>query len=157
MNFNATILISAISFVIFVFIMNMIFYKPLEKIVNERKNLLDDNADMTKKNNNIAQKLLSDREKMLQDANSKCKDIIEDETKKAKEEKNTKISQAQQKSFNDIEENQKDLKIAYDDTKSALKNDVVSLVDNISQKLFGGKVALNNQDADAVEQAMKEE
>ena len=36
MEFNATFIITAISFIIFVFLMNTILYRPLEKIVDER-------------------------------------------------------------------------------------------------------------------------
>ena len=42
MNFNATFLIAAISFVVFVLIMNQILYKPVEEIVKARKKLVEE-------------------------------------------------------------------------------------------------------------------
>lgn len=42
MEFNATFLISAISFILFTLIMNKIFYKPLERVMDERQKFIDD-------------------------------------------------------------------------------------------------------------------
>ena len=43
LEFNATFFIAMISFVVFMIIMNAILYKPHERIVTERKNLIDKN------------------------------------------------------------------------------------------------------------------
>lgn len=43
LEFNATFFIAMISFVIFMIIMNAILYKPLERIVKERRDLIDKN------------------------------------------------------------------------------------------------------------------
>lgn len=43
LEFNATFFIAMISFVVFMVIMNAILYKPLERIVKERQDLIDKN------------------------------------------------------------------------------------------------------------------
>ena len=43
MEFDATFLISIISFIRFVFIMNNIFYVPVMKIIQDRQNFVEDN------------------------------------------------------------------------------------------------------------------
>ena len=43
LEFNATFFIAMFSFVIFMMIMNAILYKPLDRIVNARKDLIDKN------------------------------------------------------------------------------------------------------------------
>ena len=45
MEFNATFIVSIISFVVFVLIMNKIFYVPITKIVEEREKKLKENYD----------------------------------------------------------------------------------------------------------------
>ena len=37
MEFNATFFVTAISFIVFTFIMNKIFYTPLTKVIDERR------------------------------------------------------------------------------------------------------------------------
>ena len=43
MEFNATFLITIISFITFTILMNAILYRPLERIVDERKELIEKN------------------------------------------------------------------------------------------------------------------
>ena len=43
LEFNATFFIAMFSFVVFMIIMNAILYKPLERIVKERQDLIDKN------------------------------------------------------------------------------------------------------------------
>ena len=43
LDFNATFFIAMVSFVVFMVIMNAILYKPLERIVKERQDLIDKN------------------------------------------------------------------------------------------------------------------
>ena len=40
MEINATILVSAISFIVFIFIMNKILYKPVLEIIEKRQNYI---------------------------------------------------------------------------------------------------------------------
>lgn len=48
LEFNATFFIAMFSFIIFMMIMNAILYKPLERIVNSRKDLIDKNYTKSK-------------------------------------------------------------------------------------------------------------
>ena len=43
MEINATILVSAISFIVFIFIMNKILYKPVLEIMEKRQNYIESN------------------------------------------------------------------------------------------------------------------
>ena len=48
MEFDATFLISIISFIVFVFIMNKIFYAPILEIMQRRENYVKDNFEQAK-------------------------------------------------------------------------------------------------------------
>ena len=53
MEFNATFLVSAISFILFVFIMNAILYKPVIKIMEEREAFLKSNSEKLQRKNSL--------------------------------------------------------------------------------------------------------
>ena len=78
MEFNATFLVSVISFLVFVFIMNKIFYAPLTRIVDERNELLDANYSDAKKFDDDAEGILRDRDNRLADTDAKSRKIISD-------------------------------------------------------------------------------
>ena len=136
MEFNGTFLISAISFIVFVFIMNLIFYKPIEKIVNERKSLIDDNFDEAQKNNLNAEKLINERDKKIFEANSKGKNIMDEKTNEAKNTKANLILKAHNDASQKIHNNQEELKTACKTTKDELNQQVENLAKAIEEKLF---------------------
>ena len=145
MEFNATFLISAISFILFVIIMNFIFYKPIEKIVNERQNFIDGNYDEAQKNNANAQNLIDERERMLTEANFQGKTIMNEKSLEAKNKKASLINEAQKNAVQKIYENQNELENAFDTAKSEISNKISELASEMSNKLFGEKVVFNNQ------------
>lgn len=126
MEFNATFLISAISFIVFVIIMNFIFYKPIEKIVNERQAFVDENFDEAKKNNLNSQKIIAEHDEKIDEANSEGKMIIVQKSDEAKKQKSAMILNAKEKSSNDILNNQKELEKAFEITKKNLDFDFLS-------------------------------
>ena len=136
MEFNGTFLISAISFVVFVFIMNVIFYKPIEKIVKERDAFIDSNFDEAKTNNLNSQKLIDEREKKITEANSKGKGIMEEKTNEAKIIKASRINEAQKKVSSEIHNNQSELKMAFEAAKADLSSQVENLANEMEEKLF---------------------
>lgn len=136
MEFNGTFLISAISFIVFVFIMNLIFYKPIEKIVNERKNFIDDNFDEAQKNTLNSEKLINDRDKKISEANFKGKNIMDEKTNEAKNTKANLILKAHNDASREIHNNQDELKNAYKTTKDNLNSQVENLAKEMEEKLF---------------------
>ena len=58
MEFNATFFVTAISFIVFTFIMNKIFYTPLTKVIDEREEFINNAVTEAKDNTNQAENLL---------------------------------------------------------------------------------------------------
>ena len=83
MEFNATFLISAISFILFTVIMNKIFYKPIGNIINERQKFIDDTLGNAKTFNEKADAILKDRDERIEKSNADAKRIIADKKNEA--------------------------------------------------------------------------
>lgn len=143
MEFNATFLISAISFIVFVLIMKNIFYEPIEKIINERNALIDENSAVTKKNNSNSEKFIEQRAERLNNANLKGKNIMIEKSDVAKKEKIRLIAEAKKNSTDDVRANQSELKSICDNSVNELNSEVENLANSITQKLFGDKI--NNE------------
>lgn len=143
MEFNATFLISAISFIVFVLIMKNIFYEPIEKIINERNALIDENSAVTKKNNSNSEKFIEQRAERLNNANLKGKNIMIEKSDVAKKEKIRLIAEAKKNSTDEVRANQSELKSICDNSVNELNSEVENLANSITQKLFGDKI--NNE------------
>ncbi len=143
MEFNATFLISAMSFILFTIIMNKIFYKPLENIMNERQKFINDNKLDAKNSSERAEILLKDRETRLNKSVDESKKLIADKVNKANENSNNLISKAKQKSTEDIISAKNELSIQAAEAENELNSKVQALAEVISSKLLGQDVKIN--------------
>ena len=122
MEFNATFLVSAISFILFTIIMNKIFYKPLESVMNEREKFINDNIYDAKLSSDKADAITKDREEKLgkslvdakalvarkiNDANKNSRNLTDQAKQKSKED----IKSAKDALLNEAENSERDLKI----------------------------------------------
>ena len=75
LEFNATFLVSMISFIVFIIIMNAIFYKPILGVIEEREKFINDHYNDAKNSKDKAQNLLEQKEKRLNETLSESKEI----------------------------------------------------------------------------------
>lgn len=139
MEFNATFIVSAISFIVFVFIMNAIFYKPLQKTVDERQKFIDDTTEEAKRHREKSEAILKDKERKLEKTKHDAKKIIADKANEAKDKKTTMTSEAQQKAVQTIDGAKVELQKSKDEAQNVLSGEIEKLAQDISTKILGGK------------------
>ena len=151
MEFNATFFVSVISFLVFVFIMNKIFYAPLTKIIGQRKELLDTNYNDAKQFNDDADSILRDRDERMSDVDQKSRKLISDKI----EEENAKAKdltfQAFKKSSDEIQARKSELQKEKEEAMPVLNSKVLGLAESISSKVLGVDVKI--QDMNILEEA----
>ncbi len=156
MEFNATFLISAVSFAVFVFVMNAILYAPLEKIVEVRKKIIDDNYDVAKMNNERSSALLQDRADKLLKASQDAKTHLLSKTEKIKLKKEEMLNSVRDKSLENLSTAKSELSSAKSDANEVLKKDVVILAQSISDKFLGTEQKILDVDYDLIDEIMQE-
>lgn len=112
MEFNATFLVSAISFILFVFIMNAILYKPVIKIMEEREAFLKANSDEAENARKTTDKIAEKKQTELAAARAEATATVSDGTEKFKAENKA-----------ETDEFEKTQKIRAEEEKSVLKNE----------------------------------
>ena len=137
MDFNATFLVSAISFIVFAFIMNAILYKPMEQIVEKRQRFIDDTNAVAKNNFEESEKILSERESKISETKALAKKNIAEKTEKAQISKSDIQKQAQKLSFDKIENAKVELYKSRDDARVVLASDIEVLAGEVSSKILG--------------------
>lgn len=124
MEFNATFLISAISFILFTLLMNKIFYKPLGKIMNERENFINDNLNDAKISNDKAEFLLKDKDEKLAKSLIEARAIVSKELDATNKQSAQITAQAKQKAKDEV-----------DLAKQNLSCEVVGFEDELNSKI----------------------
>ena len=105
MEFNATFIVSAISFIIFVVLMNIILYAPLQKVVEERKKTVDNNYNEANANSEKSTALLKDRADKILKAGQDAKSVINAKSNDANIKRDEITQSAKEESLKNIEAN----------------------------------------------------
>lgn len=137
MEFNATFLISAISFILFTLIMNKIFYKPLEIIMDERQRYINDNKTDAQNSSTRADALIKDREDKLNKSVVESKKLIADKVNEANENSRALTEEAKQKSKEDINRAKEALISQAAQSEDELDSKIQELANVISSKVLG--------------------
>lgn len=137
MEFNATFLVSAISFIVFAFIMNAIFYKPLQKIVQEREEFIAKTNDETKMNFDKSENILKEKEEKLETTRSDAKKIISNKSDEMKQQKEAQTKEAQAVAAQKISEAKNNLQNEKQNAQNELSDYAKSIASDISSKILG--------------------
>ena len=150
MEFNATFLVSVISFIIFTIIMNKIFYKPLENVMDERQKFIDDAKSDALNSNNRADAILKEKEDRFNKSASDSKKLVADKVNAANENSKTLTDNAKQKSQDEISSAKSNLQNEALQTSEELKSKVKDLAEVISSKVLGIETHIENSDNELV-------
>lgn len=137
MEFNATFIVSAISFIVFTLIMNAIFYKPLQSIVLERQKFVDETLEEAKQHKKKSETILKDKEKKIANTRHDAKKIIADKADEVKTKKVHLTSDAQNKAVQKIGFAKEDLQKSKDEAQGILCGEIKKLAEEISSKILG--------------------
>ena len=154
MEFNATFLVSAISFIVFTIVMNKIFYRPLERVMDERQKFIDDAKSDALTSNERAEAILKDRDERLNQSFIKSKKIVADRVNEANTNSAIRTAEAKQKSQEEISFAKSNLNEEAQSATLELKTKVKDLAETISSKILGIDVTLENSDNELVDRML---
>lgn len=132
MEFNATFLVSIISFLVFMKIMNAIFYIPLTNLIEERENIVNKNFEDAKQTNIEVENLLKNKEEQLANAAKESRQILIDKTNEANTEYHEQLTNAKINSNKKVNE----LKVELTKSETKAKEDLNSHVEDLAQTII---------------------
>ncbi|MBR6099155.1 ATP synthase F0 subunit B [bacterium] len=148
MEFNATFIVSMISFLLFVFVMNKIFYAPITKIVNEREEKLKNNYDDAQWFNQAAKGILRVRDEKLAKTEAQSRHIIADKIETYNNRSKRATTEAAQKSAEEIKTRKNALHIEKQQAELELKAKTKEFAELISSKVMGLDVSQKSGNKD---------
>lgn len=106
-EFNATLIVAMISFVVFMFIMNAIFYRPILNIIRKRDEFVNQNYEAAKEMSDKAKELNNEYQTKLNDAKAKSRNNIAKEMESAQKVYTEQTCDAKEKAKIQIQNNKK--------------------------------------------------
>ena len=142
MEFNATFIVSVISFLMFTFLMNTILYRPIENIVEEREKLIRENYELASSNKLKSKSLLDDRIKALVKSRLEAKNIVNENIKLANLDSDKLVKEAKLTNSKYVESEKNILNQQEKELESVLEENVLELAQAISDKILDEHIAI---------------
>lgn len=154
-EFNATFIVAMLSFVVFILIMNAIFYNPILNIMRKREEYINSNYNGAKAFAEKANEFSADRETKLQETRAKCRHNIKNIVEAAQSQASEKTHEAKEQSKVKIQSKKDVLTNDEQKLKEAVKSTVVKdLASTIASKLLGEDASVSDVNYNIVNKVM---
>jgi F-type H+-transporting ATPase subunit b len=141
-DFNATLPLMAIQFVLLMVVLTFIFYKPVSKVLDEREAYISGNLSQASEKLIKADELYKQYDEQLKTAKVNAQTKIAEAEKEAKDVVALEISQARTDAAKLIEQTNKELEAQKSLALQQLETQVDELSQLIKEKLLGKEVVL---------------
>lgn len=143
LEIDATAIVIGISFLVFMVIMNAIFYAPMLKLQDDREEYVENNYQQAKNYENEAKGLLSEHDENIRQTRKTARDAMTKTVDEAKASKSNQIAHANSKAVEKIKDFHNEMAVAKTQIKDSLSNDVLTIAQEISTKILGEEVPLS--------------
>lgn len=143
-EFNATFLVAMLSFVVFIMIMNAIFYRPILNIMRKRDEYINSNYDEAKELSEQAEKLDIKKAETIQQTQNECRTEIKNVVENAQGLASKNVQDARTEVKNEIQLKKDSLVRESEALEGVLKTSVVTdLASSITSKFMSKDLAVN--------------
>lgn len=143
-EFNATFLVAMLSFVVFIMIMNAIFYRPILNIMRKRAEYINSNYDEAKELSEQAEKLDIKKAETIQQTQNECRTEIKNVVENAQGLASKNVQDARTEVKNEIQLKKDSLVRESEALEGVLKSSVVTdLASSITSKFMSKDLAVN--------------
>jgi F-type H+-transporting ATPase subunit b len=141
-DFNATLPLMAIQFVLLTVVLTFIFYKPITKVLEDRESYINGNLTQASEKLLKADELYNQYEEQLKSAKTNAQTVVAQAEKEAKDAVALEITQARADAAKLIDQTNKDLEAQKALALEKLDTQVDELSQLIKEKLLGKEAVL---------------
>jgi len=144
-EFNATFLVAMLSFVVFILIMNAIFYRPVLNIIRKRDEYIASNYEESKNSLETAKTIEDERNEQINATRIKCRKEFNSAVENFRAEASVQLKAAKDKNKAILAERKNRLQEEETGLSNELQSSVVgNLAQAITSKILGsGRVKVN--------------
>lgn len=134
LEFNATLLAAMLSFVVFIMIMNAIFYRPVLNIIKRRDDYINTNYNKSKEFEHTAQTLSEQRDSEIAAKQKDCRMMFNKSVEVAQKANTERIQVVKEESNNTIQVQKDELNIRAKELEQSVES---SLAGDLAQVIVG--------------------
>ena len=141
-DFNATLPLMAIQFILLTVALTFVFYKPVAKVIDERETYINNNLTTASEKLIKADELYKEYDEQLKTARANAQAVIAESEKEAKDIVASEIDQARKDAADLIQQTNKELEAQKSLALQKLETQVEELSQLIKEKLLGKQIVL---------------
>ena len=141
-DFNATLPLMALQFILLTVVLTFVFYKPVAKVIDERETYISGNLTQASEKLIKADELYNEYDEQLKTARVNAQAVIAQSEKEAKDVVALEITEARADAAKLIEKTNKELEAQKSLALEKLETQVDELSQLIKEKLLGKEVVL---------------
>ena len=126
LEFNGTTVVIAISFILFVILENLIFFRPMKKTLGERAAYISGNEADAKKHNDEAKSLIDEKDKKIANAKGRSSQLLNEASLKTQKNFDVAVKQAKKESAAKIEDIKNNLETEKINVQNELRKEIGS-------------------------------
>ena len=141
-DFNATLPLMAIQFVLLTVVLTFLFYKPVSKVLDDRESYISGNLSQASEKLLTADDLYKQYDEQLKSARASAQSVVGQAEKEAKESVALEIAKSRSDAAKLIDQTNKELEAQKSLALEKLETQVDELSQLIKEKLLGKEVVL---------------
>lgn len=139
LEFDGTFIFALISFIIFVLIMNVILYRPITKIMEERQKFYDKNKKTVMESKKKAEDILQEKQDKILSAKLEAANILQNTQDKIKSNRETALNKKKDEVKVLLSSNETKMAEEKNRVKEELQNEVDTFVKMAVSKVLDGE------------------
>ena len=155
LDFDGTLIVIAISFIIFAIVMHKIFYIPMRRVMDERKEYIQLHIDEAKELDSKAKEAINQYNTKLNTARLTGQSKVEEFTESGKDKKSKLLSDASAKAHEEIRIAKQSLQKEKEAAFTQIREEVAPLAQQIVSKILGATVSISGIDQDKVDKILR--
>ncbi len=138
-DFNATFIVAMLSFVVFIMIMNAIFYTPILNIIRKRDEYIENNNNDSKEFEARAEEYKQTHAQKIKETQDVCRQDFKQKVSQIQEKAAEAVRTARENTKNDIKNRKEELLLKENQLKDDIQNTVMNdLIAAVTEKIIGG-------------------
>jgi len=135
LEFNKWFFVLLFNFLFLIFVLNILLFKPLMRLFEERKEGIEGSLKKAKELNAKKEELMNQLNRELLEANRKAKEIIDKYTQEGKEKQAELLREAEKEAQNILLKTRQEIASQAEVARKALREEIEKISDEIVNKL----------------------
>src|SRR3990167_64926 len=149
------LLAQVVNFLIIVFVLSKVLYKPIIDMIDKRKREIEEGLTLTQKMREEEEKMQAKKVKLLEETRKEGRVVIEEAKKQAKEVEKDLVAQAQKQAEEIVAKGKADVERLHESMQKDVRKEAIDLAIRMTKRLLASVLSAKDQHA-LIEKHVKE-